>query len=48
MTDFGSIILSPCAQDDGLWFYLGDDGAMVRNAWIDNQYYVGEDGVWVE
>ena len=44
----GAMIKGAWRQDDGLWFYLGDDGAMVRNAWIDNQYYVGEDGVWVE
>ena len=35
-------------QDGDYWFYLGTDGAMVRNAWIDNQYYVGADGVWIQ
>ena len=44
----GAMIKGDWRQDGGLWFYLGEDGAMVKNAWIDNQYYVGADGVWVE
>lgn len=44
----GAMIKSDWRQDGGLWFYLGADGAMVKNAWIDDQYYVGADGVWVE
>lgn len=44
----GAMIKGDWRQDGGLWFYLGADGAMVKNAWIDNQYYVGADGVWVE
>ena len=35
-------------KDGDYWFYLGSDGAMVRNTWIENQYYVGADGAWVE
>ena len=35
-------------QDQDKWFYLGSDGAMVKNAVIDGQYYVGADGVWVQ
>lgn len=44
----GAMIKSDWRQDGGLWFYLGADGAMMKNIWIDNQYYVGADGVWVE
>ncbi len=44
----GAMIKGGWRQDDSLWFYLGDNGAMVKNAWIDNQYYVGGDGVWVQ
>ena len=44
----GSMIKSDWRKDGDYWFYLGADGAMMRNAWIDNQYYVGEDGVWIE
>lgn len=46
--DTGAMIRGDWRQDGGLWFYLGEDGAMMKNAWIDNQYYVGADGVWVE
>lgn len=44
----GAMIKGDWRQDAGLWFYLGENGAMVKNAWIDNQYYVGADGVWVQ
>lgn len=44
----GAMIKNDWRQDAGLWFYLGENGAMVKNAWIDNQYYVGADGVWVQ
>ena len=44
----GAMIKSDWRQDGDYWFYLGTDGAMVRNAWIDNQYYVGADGVWIQ
>jgi len=44
----GAMIKGDWRQDGSLWFYLGENGAMVRNAWIDNQYYVGADGVWVQ
>lgn len=44
----GAMIKNGWRQDGTYWFYLGEDGAMVKNAWIDNQYYVGEDGVWVQ
>lgn len=44
----GAMIKNEWMQDGGSWFYLGSDGAMVRNAWIDNTYYVGADGVWVQ
>ena len=30
-------------------YWLGEDGVMVTNAWVDNnQYYVGSDGKWIE
>ena len=29
-------------------YYLGTDGAMRISSWIDNQYYVNADGVWVQ
>lgn len=44
----GAMIKNEWMQDGGNWFYLGSDGAMARNAWIDNTYYVGADGVWVQ
>lgn len=44
----GAVVKNEWRQDSGKWFYLGSDGAMVRNAWIDNTYYVGADGIWVQ
>lgn len=44
----GAMVKGDWRQDDDLWFYLGENGAMVKNTWIDNQYYVGTDGVWVQ
>lgn len=29
---------------DGSWYYVGDDGYMVKNQWISDTYYVGSDG----
>ena len=30
-------------------YWLGADGKMVTNAWVDNgRYYVGKDGAWVK
>ena len=34
-------------QDQGHWFYLGSDGAMATDTWIDRKYYVGADGIWI-
>ncbi len=44
----GAMVKNEWRQDGDLWFYLGDQGAMARNTWIDDQYYVGADGVWVQ
>ncbi len=44
----GAMVKKDWRQDNTLWFYLGEDGAVVKNAWIDNMYYVGADGVWVQ
>ncbi len=44
----GVIVKNEWRQDSGKWFYLGPDGAMLRNTWIDNTYYVGADGIWVQ
>lgn len=44
----GAMAKNEWRQDGSLWFYLGEKGAMVKNAWIDNLYYVGSDGVWVQ
>ena len=44
----GAMVKNEWKQDGNLWFYLGEQGAMARNAWIDDQYYVGADGVWVQ
>ena len=44
----GAMAVSCWQQDAGKWFYLGTDGKIVKNALIDNQYYVGADGVWVQ
>lgn len=30
-------------KDGGAWYYLGEDGVLVTDQWVDN-YYVGEDG----
>lgn len=46
--DSGAMVKNGWMQDGDQWFYLGNDGIMVRNAWIDNTYYVGADGVWVQ
>ena len=44
----GSMVKNDWRQDGDKWFYLGSGGAMVRNAWVDQTYYVGVDGVWVQ
>ena len=44
----GAMAVNAWRQDAGKWFYLGSDGVIVKNALIDNQYYVGADGVWVQ
>lgn len=44
----GALVKNQWAKDGSSWFYLGSDGRIVRNSWIDNQYYVGSDGVWVQ
>ena len=44
----GAMVKSGWRQDGDFWFYLGNEGAMLRNTWIDNQYYVGADGVWIQ
>ena len=44
----GAMVKNEWRLDGNLWFYLGEQGAMARNTWIDNQYYVGADGVWVQ
>ena len=44
----GSMVKNDWRQDGDKWFYLGSGGAMVRNAWVDQTYYVGADGVWVQ
>jgi len=41
----GSYLSSSWMQDvDGKWYYFNSDGLMVKLAWIDGKYYVGEDG----
>lgn len=44
----GAMVKNGWMQDGGKWFYLGNDGVMMRNALIDNTYYVGADGSWVQ
>lgn len=44
----GAMVKNAWRKDGEYWFYLGADGAMVKNAWIDQQYYVGADGIWVQ
>jgi glucan-binding YG repeat protein len=52
----GALIRNNWAQDSKkLWYYLGEDGAMVISKWIkwkEKWYYLGTDGVmqtgWVE
>ena len=34
-------------KDGGKWFYLDDEGEMLTEAWVDDEYYVGEDGAMV-
>ena len=41
-------MLTGWQQLGNLWYYLGTDGAMRISSWIDNQYYVNADGVWVQ
>ena len=41
-------MLTGWQQLGNLWYYLGNDGAMRVSSWIDNQYYVNADGVWVQ
>ena len=31
-------------KDGGKWFHLDDEGDMETNTWVDDDYYVGEDG----
>ena len=32
---------------DGNWYYFYEDGVMARNKWVDNNYYVDENGIWI-
>ena len=41
-------MLTGWQQVGNFWYYLGDDGAMRVSSWIDNQYYVNADGIWVQ
>lgn len=29
------------------WYYLHPSGFAARNEWIDNSFYVGENGAWI-
>lgn len=47
-SDNGAMVVNGWMQDGDKWFYLGSDGIMLRNALIDNTYYVGADGSWTQ
>lgn len=32
----------------GQWYYCGQDGVMVTNAYVENKYWVDENGVWAQ
>ena len=34
-------------NSDGSWYYLKTDGSMAKDTWIDETYYVDENGSWV-
>ena len=43
--DDGTFKQNEWVQDtDKRWFYLGDNGYMLCDQWVDNTYYVGSDG----
>ena len=35
-------------KDGSKWFYLDEDGNMATDTWVDDDYYVGEDGAMVK
>ena len=35
-------------KDGSKWFYLDEDGNMATDTWVDDEYYVGEDGAMVK
>ncbi|RGY98417.1 hypothetical protein [Clostridium sp. AM58-1XD] len=45
----GSYITNSWYQDsEGLWYYIGADGYMLRSSWTPDNYYVGTDGVVID
>lgn len=49
----GNFLRNAWNETDGLWRYLGPDGRMMTDAWVEGKYYVGSDGVmmtdaWIE
>ena len=42
--DAGNAVKGSWVLDNGAWYYLGADGIMLHDQWIDGKYYVGSNG----
>lgn len=45
---FGGMKKNTWLQDNGKWYYLGDDGKMLTDTVTPDGYHVGADGVCLE
>ena len=43
----GGAMVTGWKEIGGKWYFFGDDGVMATSTWVWD-YYVDEDGVWIE
>ena len=43
--DNGTYPVNQWEQIDGKWYFFDENGWMMENEWVQNKYYVGDDGV---
>ena len=46
--EMGDVLSNQWVKVDNDWYYLTESGAAAKNTWIDNMYYVGEDGAMLQ
>lgn len=46
--EMGDVLSNQWVKVDNAWYYLTESGAAAKNTWIDNMYYVGEDGAMLQ